>query len=381
MSLVLVIGALLFTRTLVNLTSSRLGFNPRSVLVARLTLRKEGNERSRFQAWRSLIQVVRSFPGLDHVSLSSVALFTGDPQLVGIRTNATETHPTDPVTGLSFVSAEYFSTLGIGFAGGWDFQTFDEPPQGAAVAIVNQAFAHKFFGGVDPLGRKLTKLANEPVWTEIVGIVNDVKVNNLREAAPPMIYIPYGRITDWLPQQARPGLSMFLQVSGQQDVPALSAELHQKFLSSFVIDKVFRQQQLINDTLFRERLVANLASVFAVLALVLASSGLYGIMSYLVAQRRQEFGIRIAMGAEPRAIMALVVRDSATLVVPGIILGLIASRCASSWARVLLYGLAPDDTGTFLAASVFLVAGLLIAALVPAFRAANADPMIALRNE
>jgi ABC-type antimicrobial peptide transport system permease subunit len=224
-------------------------------------------------------------------------------------------------------------------------------------------------------------MANEPLWTEIVGTVKDVKINSLSEAAPPMIYVPFGRIADWLPSQARPGLSMFLQVSGRQDLPSLAAELHQKVPSNFVVDGIFRQQQLINDTLIRERLLANVSSIFGVLALVLAGSGLYGIMSYLVVQRRYELAIRMAMGAEPHAIMVLVLEDSAKVVIPGIVVGLIASRFASSWARTLLYGLAPDDTGTLLTASALLLGGLLVASFIPAFRAAKTDPMSALRDE
>lgn len=381
LTLVLVIGAGLFARTLVNLLSSDTGFKPRSVLIARLTLQKQGDETSSLQAWRSLVQEVRSFPGLEHASLSSAALFAGSPQFQGIRTTATETRPADPVTALSFVSDDYFSTLGIRLIAGRDFQTVDEGPQSAAVAIVNQAFAHKFFGGADPLGRKVTKMANEPVWTEIVGIVDDVKVNSLREAAPPMVYVPYGHITDWLPRQASPGRSMLLQVRGQQDVTSLSAELRRKIPSGFVVDGVFRQQQLVNDTLVRERLLANTASGFGALALTLAGVGLHGVMSYMVVQRRHELGIRMAMGAEPRTIMALVLRESAKVLIPGIILGLIGARLASHWVRALLYGLAPDDPTIFLAASILLLAGLLLAAVIPAIRAANADPMIALRNE
>jgi predicted permease len=379
LSLALVIGAGLFTRTLVNLMSSYTGFRPQGVLVARLTLPHQGNGTSPFYAWHKLIQAVRSFPAVEHASLSSSALFDGEPQLMGIRTNAAESQPADPVTGLSFVSTDYFSTLGMKVTSGRDFQTIDERLPGAAVAIVNQAFAGKFFAHGDPIGQKITKMANDPLWTEIVGVVEDVKVNSLRNAPPPMIYVPFGQISDWLPPQA--GLSLFLQVSGRQNLRALSAELRRRLPSSFVVEGIFRQQQLINDTLVRERLLANVANVFGVLAFVLATAGLYGIMSYLVAQRRQELGIRMAMGAEPSSIMTLVIKESTRVVVPGIILGLIASRLASSWVRTWLYGLAPDDAGTFLAASICLIAGLLGAAVIPAFRAAKENPMIALRKE
>jgi ABC-type antimicrobial peptide transport system permease subunit len=281
---------------------------------------------------------------------------------------------------LSFVSSDCFSTLGIGLVAGRDFQTFDEVPGGMAVAIVNQAFARKFFGDEIPIGRKLTKLANAPVWTEIVGVVRDVKVNSLRDNAPPMIYVPYTQITDWIPPQGHPGISLFLQVQGQ-NLSSLYAELHREVASRFEIGEIVRQKQLIDDTLVRERLLADVASLFGGLSLLLAGLGLYGIMSYAAAQRRQELGVRMALGAEPGNIFALMLRDSATIVVPGVMLGVIVASVLSHWTRALLYGLAPNDAATYLGASVLLLAASLFAAFIPAYRAAKADPMIALRHE
>jgi ABC-type antimicrobial peptide transport system permease subunit len=186
---------------------------------------------------------------------------------------------------------------------------------------------------------------------------------------------------DWVPAQGRPGISMFLQVQGTQDVSSLSATLREKVASSFTIGRVYRQNDLIRDTLVRERLLADVASSFGALALLLAGLGLYGIVSYAVVQRRQELGVRMALGAEPRAILALMLRDSAAVVVPGIVLGVIVSRLATDWTKALLYGLAPNDSETFLAASVLLLAATFLAAFVPAYRAARTDPMIALRHE
>jgi predicted permease len=381
LSLVLLIGAGLFARTLANLLSSHLGFNPSNVIVARLTVRNPGDERSPLPAWKDLLNEVRSFPAVEHASLSSAALFTGEPPFMAVRTTATERPPTDPLTGLSFVSTDYFSTFGIGFVAGRNFLTVDEAPGGPSVVIVNQAFARKFFGDENPIGRKLTKMANDPVWTEVVGIVRDVKVNSLREDAPPMVYIPYSQIMAWIPPQGRPAVSMFLQVRGHQDVSSLTSDLHQKGGERFTIGEVFRQRQLIGDTVVRERLLANVASLFGALALLLAGSGLYGIMSYAIVQRRKELGVRMALGAEPRAILALVLRDSAAIVGPGIILGAVISGLVSHGTRALLYGLAPNDTATFLASSLLLLSASLIAAFIPAWRAAKADPMIALRHE
>ncbi len=214
LSLVLVIGAVLFSRTLVNLLSSYLGFNPASVLIAPVAIQRPSDEKTLFPAWSELLRRVRELPGVEAASLSSASLFSGNPPLSGIRTTAAKALPSDPVAGDLFVSTGYFQTLGIHFVAGRDFEGRDNTPNSPASAIVNEAFVRKFFGSTNPLGRRLTKMANAPVWTEIVGIVRDAKFGSLRDSAPPMVYIPYGRITEWIPPQGNPGLSMSLQVRG-----------------------------------------------------------------------------------------------------------------------------------------------------------------------
>jgi predicted permease len=365
---------------MLNLLSARLGFNPANVVIAGLTLQNQGAGKSSFPAWSNLLEQVRSFPGLDYASLSSAALFGAAPRLMGVRTAVTSSSA-DPLTGLAFVSDGYFSTLGIGFISGRDFQDFDESPHAPAVAIVNQAFARKFFGAEIPLGHKLTKLANAPAWTEIVGIVRDVKVNSVREIAPPMLYIPYARSADWTPPEGLPGVSFFLEVRGQQDLGSLATTLRQTLGSRFTVDTISRQQQLITDTLVRERLLANVAGLFGGLALLLAGLGVYGIVSYPVVQRRQELGVRMALGADAGAILTLILRDAAAVVGAGMLLGLIVSVLASRWVGALLYGLAPNDTGTIFAACLVLLAVSLLAAFIPAYRAVKVDPLMALRHE
>jgi ABC-type antimicrobial peptide transport system permease subunit len=264
---------------------------------------------------------------------------------------------------------------------GQDFDSRDNDPGSPPRAIVNEAFVRKFFGRENPLGRKLTKLANAPLWTEIAGIVQDAKYNNLRETPPPMIYIPYDRIKDWLVPQSHPGMSMFLQVRGRQSAVSLAANLRGEVGQQFTIDAVTRQQQLIDDTLVRERLLASVGSFFGGLALLLAALGLYGITSYAVVQRRQELGIRMALGAAPRAILGLMLRDSAMIVGLGMIVGILAAVFSTHLARASLFGLAPNDPETLIIASVLLIVTSLTAAFIPAYRAAATDPMIALRHE
>ncbi|MGA8030032.1 MAG: ABC transporter permease [Bryobacteraceae bacterium] len=380
LSLVLVVGAVLFTRTLLNLMSSYLGFKPSSVLVTRIAFRRPGDEKNFLPAWNELLRRVRTLPGVEQASLSTAGLFTGEPPVAGIRTTAAKALPLDPTTGELSVSTGYFQTLGIRLVSGRDFESRDNDSGTPMCAIVNQAFVRKFFGNENPLGRQLTKLANAPVWTEIVGIVKDAKYNRLRENPPPMIYVPYGRIKDWIPPQGR-GLLMFLQVRGHQSAASLAADLRREIGQQFTIGEISTQQQLIEDTLVRERLLASVGSVFGGLALLLAALGLYGIMNYAVVQRRQELGIRMALGAAPKAILGLMLRDSAGVVGVGTIVGILAAAFTTHLARALLFGLAPNDPTTLIAASLVLFAASIAAALIPAYRAAETDPMIALHHE
>ncbi len=377
LSMVLVVGAVLFTRTLMNLVSSYLGFNPSSVLVTRISFQRHGGERNFLPAWSEALRRVRMLPGVEQASISSAGLFTGETPLVGIRTTAAKALPTDPTTGQLFVSTGYFQTLGINFLRGHDF----ESPGSPTCAVVNEAFVRKFFGNENPLGRKLTKLANTPLWTEIIGIVKDAKVSSVRENPPPMIYVPYGQIADWIRPQGHPGESMFLQLRGHETPASLAADLRRELGHKFTIGEVSRQQQLIDDTLVRERLLASVASLFGGLALLVAALGLYGIMNYAVVQRRQELGIRMALGASPKMILSLMLRDSAVIVGLGTLVGILAAAFSTHFIRALLFGLAPNDPTTFIAAGVVLLATSLAAAFIPAYKAAETDPIRALRHE
>ncbi len=264
---------------------------------------------------------------------------------------------------------------------GRNFEPRDNDSASPRCAVVNEAFVRKFFGNENPLGRQLTKMANDPLWTEIVGIVKDAKYSSLHENPSPMIFVPYGRITEWIPPEGRPGESMFLQVQGHQSPSSLAADLRRGIGQQFTIGEVVRQQQLIDDSLVRERLLASVASLFGGLALLLAALGLYGIMSYAVVQRRQEIGIRMALGAAPKTILALMLHDSAWIVGLGTLIGIVAAAFSAHLARALLFGLAPDDPTTFIIASVILLTASLAAAFVPAYRAAETDPMNSLRHE
>ncbi len=382
LSLVLVVGATLFSRTLGNLLSSPLGFQPANVITARLTLPRLGDEKQMYPvAWGELLQRIQASPGIEKASITSATLFDGTPQFIGLRTNARQSAPVDPTATIIFTSAEYFGTLGIKFTDGHNFAERDSSLNAPAVAVINRAFARKFFGAENPIGRRLTKMADSPHWTEITGIVEDTKIASMRDVGPPIIYIPYGRITVWVPPQGHPGFAMTLQVQARSGTTSFNSELRRETGSQFRIIKVSEEQQLINDTLVRERLLATVAELFGILSLALAALGLYGVMNYAVVQRRQEIGIRMAIGAAPTKILSLMLKDSAAIILLGIVTGFVLSGFANRAARALLYGLTPYDPLAFATAAIVLLIATFIAALIPAYKASTTDPVMTLRNE
>ena len=382
LSLVLVIGATLFSRTLANLLSSRLGFKAEKVLVGQLTLPRAGDEKTLFPgAWSNLLNRVRAMPGVENASLTSAPLFDGTPPLIGLRTNARQSAPADPTAVILFVSSEYFRTLSINVVEGRGFKDRDSYKNSPPIAIINQTFARKFFGQENPIGRKLTKMADSPNWTEITGIVKDAKFGSLRNPAPPTVYAPYLQIANWMPPQAHPGFAMAVQVKGRQDLASFGTELRREAGARFTIDSVSEQQQLIDDTVVRERLLSRVARIFSLLSLVLAALGLYGVMAYAVVQRRQEIGVRMAVGAAPIRILRLVLQESAGIILIGVATGLVIAAAGTRMTKALLFGLTPFDPAAFLTASCILLAATFVAELVPAYRASTIDPMIALRHD
>ncbi len=380
LSFMLVVGALLFTRTLMNLSSSPLGFDSRRIVVAGIDLQHTGDSKEVLPAWNELLRQVRAIPGVEHASLSSAGLFTGEPALLGVRTTETKALPVDPITGTLFVSDAYFQTMGIPLRMGRDFEGRDDESSSPMVALVNEAFVRKFFGKENAIGRKLTKMANSPVWTEIVGVVADAKFASLREPAPPMMYLPYGRMAEWVPPQGHLGESMVLEERGHQTTASLAAELRREAGKRFAVGAVSAQEQIIGDTLVRERLLAEVASVFGGLAFMLTAFGLYGLVRYGVVQRRRELGIRMALGAVPASIVALMLREWALIVGLGLGAGIVGAALSSRLMRTLLFGLGPDDPTTFSAATGLMMAVSLVAAFLPAYKAAKTDPVDSLRH-
>jgi len=238
--------------------------------------------------------------------------------------------------------------------------------------VINQAFARRFFGKQKPLGRLLSEGDTKTLDYEVVGIVGDTKYNSLREEVAPTAYLPMG------PQ---PGsFEIRAAVDPRALIPTVRRVLAE-LDSNLVLLNAKTQIEQIDQGLYQERLLANLSSLFAALALVLACIGLYGLLSYEVTRRTHEIGVRMALGAEQSSVLRLVVGKGIALTLLGITSGIAAAMGVTRYLEAMLYGVKPVDPGTFMCVATLLLAVAVAASYIPARRAMRVDPMVALRYE
>jgi predicted permease len=278
----------------------------------------------------------------------------------------------------TWVSTQYFETLRIPVSSGRDFNDRDTESS-PRVALVNETFVRDFCGGSNPIGRTILSIAepNYPAATyEIVGIVRDAKYASLRETTPPEVFgaaQQYPTEGPWGPVFIRSSAPMSSLIS------AIKNKLGRAYPAMQMDFQVF--QTAIRDGLVVERLMAVLSGFFGALAIVLATVGLYGVISYIVIRRRSEIGIRAALGANRRQIVGMVMHETGLLLLVGVVIGASLSLAAGRGARSLLFNLKPYDPLTLAAAIGLLAAICIVASFLPARRASKVDPMVALRYE
>ena len=380
MSLVLLVAAGLFLRSLVKLVTLDLGFDRNNVLLVAANLKTAGVPPEQWLATGEDIESrLRSLPGVISVSRSIMTPISNFEW-----NNYIKVDNPNPPTGdaslayFNFISPSYFDTLRTPLLAGRAFNANDTKtsPQ---VAIVNETFARRFFSTPNPVGKTFRVAADpgkpEPL-VQIVGLVKDSKYESLREDTYATVFSPISQIPESFGPEnfelrtAAPPSGLALAV---QDVVA-------KVNKSIPLEFHTLAQQ-IDDSLVQERLLATLSAFFGALALLLAAIGLYGALSYLVNQRRTEFGIRMALGALPVSILRLVLWDLTAVLLGGIGAGVAISWAATGLLRKLLFGLAPHDSVTLAIAIGLLAAVAFLAAYLPARRAMRGDPMTALRYE
>ena len=376
-SLVLLVGALLFTRSFWNLTTADPGFREKNILIATFRLQKLELSVQNSPAFvRNLLAMVRSIP-----QVQSAATSTHIPLYPGFFWNLTvRLENAEVPCRFTWVSPEYFHTMDIPLLAGRDFDDRDTPAS-PHVAIVNETFVRRLLGNVDPLGQVIRTNA-EPRYPEtayeIVGVIKDTKYENLREITPPMVFVP----ADQFPGRAKDVLlSVFIRSSSPPStlIPAVQEKLNGINSQMSVEFRLFQTQ--IQNGLVRERLMAVLSGFFGALAALLAMVGLYGVISYIITMRKNEIGIRMALGASRTNIITGFLRQTAVLLVLGLSLGILLALAAVRGAASLLFGLEPSDPVTLVSAAAFLVAIALFASYLPARKASRVDPMIALRYQ
>jgi predicted permease len=376
--LLLLVSAGLFLRTLRNLESTDLGFRPDHLLQFSVQPGLNGYQGARLiDYYRELGERIQSIPGVRSVGLSEHALVgsgvsTSDALIPGYTEGKRRVD-----LHRNGVSPGFFETMGIPLVLGRRIEAHDTP-RAPKVAVVNEKLVRKHFHGDSPIGHIL-RFGDEkqPSDFEIVGVVKDAKYSQLRDEAPPTVYMSYL-------QESVVWSALTFEVRAETDPRALAPAIRQQALAQdkdVPLVDIKTQTEAVAQELVQERVFARLASLFGALALVLACIGLYGTMAYTVARRTGEIGIRMAIGARPLDILGMVLRESVRVVLIGSAAGLAAAVAATRLIRSQLYGLSPHDPLVLTGAALVLLAVTMLAACIPARRASRVDPLRALRNE
>ena len=377
-SLMLLIGALLFTRSFLNLATNDTGLDWQGVLVSYLDLSRLNLPIERRQPFKSdLLRTLEQIPGVESASETNIVPLSNSGWSNDVWMDGSDlAHQTE--CSFSSVSPGYFQTMGIHLLAGRNFLANDTPVS-PNVSIVNEAFVRLVVRGANPVGMRFWRQAtprNPEMRFEIVGVVKDSKYFSIRQSLTPIVY---------LPQAQDPHPTTFAQVLIRSSLPPAAMLASVKSAVARINPDIIATYQIfdtmIRDSLVRDRLMAWLSSFFGLLAIVLAAVGLYGVIAYLVAQRTNEVGIRMALGAGGSDILKIFLGETVVLLGIGCVAGGALSVAAGRAASALLYGLKPYDPVTFVLAAALLAAVAISASFVPARRAARVDPMVALRYE
>ena len=375
-AIVLLIGAGLLIFSFVRLLRVPPGFNPEGAVIARTSMPAERYPKVELgkAMYRRALDQIGSLPGVEAVSVAS-NLPLADNWTIGFRIEG-EDQSTYHSSGNTWVSNDYFRAMGIQLLSGRTFND-DDREGGMPVLVINQTMARKFWPGDDPLGKRIRWGGWGVEWLSVIGVVADVRASSLEKEPAPSSYMPIFQIP-----RTRRNVVFVARTSG--DANALIPSIRERLRSvdeELPVYDVRTMNSVISESVSQRRFAMLLISIFAGVALMLASVGLYAVMSNLVAQRTREIGIRIALGASRVDVLNLVLRQGALLTLMGIVLGLLCSFALSRTIKSLLFGVSATEPIVFIIIPLVLAGVALSACLVPARKATNVDPMVALRCE
>jgi macrolide transport system ATP-binding/permease protein len=373
-SLLLLVGAGLFVRTLTNLSSIALGFNGERVLLFTVNATQAGYANDQLVRFYEGLQArLSAIPGVRNVSSSNFALVSGSGGSTSVRVPGYSDQ--NPGTSFLSVGPGFFTTMQIPILSGREIDERDVR-RGGSVAVVNEVFAKAYFANENPIGRHFVLSVSTPVDLEIIGVSRTARHLSLKEDTPPVVYIPYSL-------KFRPLGQMTFELRAAGDPLALAAAVRQVLQqadSRVPVSNIGTQAARIDQTISQERTFATLCTCFAVLAVLIACVGLYGTMAYSVARRANEFGIRMALGAERRRLVWMVLRQVLGMAGVGLGIGLFAAFAVSHVVESFLFQMKPNDPLALSGAVLILLAAVLLAGYLPARRASRLDPWAALRD-
>jgi predicted permease len=378
LSMLLLVGAGLFVRTLEKLGRASLGFQPHHILLFSLQL--PGTKYQGVASLRLVQQIedrLAAVPGVRSVTVTTQPLIAGNvSSLTFVPEGQHYSRESRPAVLENTVGDDFFKTFGIPIIAGRGFNDSDSATS-RKVVVVNESLVKKFFPNRNPIGTTVEAGWSHPYPVEIVGVSADAKYNSVRESVQPTAYMPFSQRTGGVTE---PNIAVSTKLAGATILPSVRDVMASVDRDVPVLD-IRTQDEQIAASLQQPRIFADLTAGFGLLALVLACVGIYGIMAYTVSRRTNEIGIRMALGAQPPRILRMVLREAWWLTFAGVIVGLGAALGMGRLIASMLYGLKPYDPFTLGAAGLLLALVAIAASWVPARRAASVDPMRALRHE
>ncbi len=374
-SIVLLVGAGLFLRTLQNLRQVDVGFNAQNLVLFRVNPQLNRYDEPRTRAfYDELLEKLRGLPGVKGATTSNPALLSGSVSSTSIFVQG-RTYSVDQRDSINRVDVTpgYFELMEIPMLAGRALTARDDE-NAPKVAVINEAAVRKYFAGEHPVGRRFGSSPENSGQVEIVGVARDIKYNSVRDSAPPTMFIPA--------RQNRVGGMIEVRTAGTPTaiMPTIRETVRAIDPNMPVMDMSTQMDQ-IEERFQQERLFANAYILFGGLALVLAAIGLFGLMSYSVARRTNEIGIRMALGARTQDVLHLIMRESMILVAVGVVIGIAIALGTSRFVASLLFELAPTDLVSMIVATAVMITVSALAGYLPARRASRVDPMVALHQE